>query len=386
MKKILFIVDAIDNGGVGVVLRNLLKFIDKNKYRIDVLTFEKNDVYERLMPKEVSIRHLYNNNPAKSKSRIKRYAYSVLKNVLPRWFIRFFAIKDKYDLAIDFKGNNLNVLVTAKCPRVFWSHKDFSTETNLVEKEMVETYSKTNRGTFKDRIFKKQINQLNHIVCISNYTKNAFIDRWHPNIPISVVHNVIDSESVIEKSKEEIEYKKPLNKIVFCCVSRISKGKGIERLLECVEELNQQGFLFELNIVGGGDAFNDIKCKFDLMNLPNVKLLGNKDNPFPFLRESDIFVCPSETECYSTVLCEAISLGKPVIMTNVGASEEIMSFGNFGLLVSNSKDGVFFGMKTFLEKPQLIKTFSNNFDLGDSPFDTRKNVNEAETLIDSLLC
>lgn len=45
------------------------------------------------------------------------------------------------------------------------------------------------------------------------------------------------------------------------------------------------------------------------MNLSNVRLWGNQDNPYPYLRECDIFVCPSETEAYCTVLCEAIVLG-----------------------------------------------------------------------------
>lgn len=46
-----------------------------------------------------------------------------------------------------------------------------------------------------------------------------------------------------------------------------------------------------------------------------VKLLGFKENLYPYLRQSNIFVSSSRYEWYLLILCEAICLNKPIIAT-----------------------------------------------------------------------
>lgn len=382
MRKILFIVDSVDNGGVGIVLRNLLTHLNKTKYQAQVLTFERNPIYEQRLPKEVTIRHIYHTNPAKHPSKLVRYGYALLQGITPKWLIRKCIFNEPYDLVIDFKGNNLNVLNAAPCKKIFWSHKDFSLKTNPIERVMLETYGRTWRGRAKEYFFKKQLGQVDGIVCISDYTKNAFMERWGKAKPVYVVHNIIDTDEIIRQSKEKISYQKPIDQPVFCCVSRISKGKGMSRLLNCVSRLNAQNYRFELNIVGGGDGYEALRLLKQKAHVANVTLWGNQDNPFPYLRESDVFVCPSKTECYSTVLCEAIGLGKPIIMTDTGASREIMCKGNFGLLVENSEEGIFQAMKKFLDDPSLIQTYTRPVDGKTSVFNASRAIKEVEDFLD----
>ena len=154
--RILIIIDTIDNGGCGIVLKNLLSNINLEKYKIDVITFEENSNYESLLPSNVNIRHIYKKNPAKHSNKFVRYFYGYAKEKCPKWLLRWIFIKDNYDLAIDFKGNNLNLLTAMKCPKIFWSHKDFSPETTPIEKKVIEEYSKTRTGFFKERRAKKE--------------------------------------------------------------------------------------------------------------------------------------------------------------------------------------------------------------------------------------
>ncbi len=382
--KILLIIDVVDNGGVGIVMRNMLNHLDNKKYNVDILTFEENREYEKYITKSVRIIHAYKKNPAKSHNRIVRYVYGVIKEIIPSWYVRKHFSLDDYDIVIDFKGNNLNVLTSAKCKKVYWCHKDFSPDTNLVERDNIENYSRTLNGRFKEKSYIKRIGMLDYVVCISDYTRDAFIKRWNYKKPVKVVHNVIDSKTIVARSQEKIDYHRNTDTITFCCLSRISKGKGIERLLDCVKRLNAEKYDFFLNIVGGGDGFQDVKRLFESMNLSNVRLWGNQDNPYPYLRECDIFVCPSETEAYCTVLCEAIVLGKPIIMTDVGASKEIMSKGTFGLLVENTEDGILEGMKSYLNNPTSIKQYSHDCLHEESPFSIDASMNEVEDLFDEI--
>jgi glycosyltransferase involved in cell wall biosynthesis len=378
--KILFIIDAIDSGGVSVVLRSMLKHINLNKYNIDLLTFEENTEYENQIPDGVKIIHAYRENPAKKEGRIVRYIYAIFKEIVPKAIIRRKFQLNKYDLVIDFKGNNLNVATAAICKTVYWCHKDYSPISNPMEKNYIEEYSRTINGKFKERMLRKNIENIDQIVCISDYTSEAFRERWKYQKKIAVVHNILDIDAVRNKALEPIAYKK--RGFTFCCMSRISKGKGIERLLECVENLNKEGYSFYLDIVGDGDGLNDIRNMLNRLNLENVRLLGHKSNPYPYPYLSDVFVCPSETESYGMALCEAIITGAPVIMTDVGTSREIMDSGTYGLLVESSKNGIYNAMKIFLDDPNMTKKYRRPL-LQQLPyFDIDNRVKENEAFLD----
>lgn len=356
--KILIILDVIDSGGVTTVLRNLLRHIDLCKYRITLLVFEENEEYEKMLPQNLVIRHVYKKNPAKSKSRILRYLYGGIKEWIPKWLLRRIVIRDSYDVAIDFKGNNLNVLSAADCPKIFWSHKDFSPETNPIEKKVIEVYSKTVSGRFKERRFKRHLSRLDRVVCISEAAAEAFCSRWgYTTDKIEVLYNILDVEDIQQKARQYVPYYKK-DVLTFCCMSRITKGKGIEKLLYCTKELSQQGYQFEVDIVGGGDAYDLVKGLAEELGLKNVRFFGNQINPYPYVAHADVFIYPSETEAYSMAVCEALVLGKAIIVTNTVSVPEIFEHGKYGMVVENSQEGIFDGMKRILDDNSLVDTYS----------------------------
>lgn len=380
--RILIILDVVDNGGVGIVLRNLLNNIHLEKYKIDILAVEENPRYEELLPKDVNIRHLYKKNPAKHSNKYFRYIYAFAKEKCPKWFIRRKFIKNDYDLAIDFKGNNLNLLTAMKCPKIFWSHKDFSPETNPIEKEVIEKYSKTKPGAAKEKMFIRNLSRVDKVVCISNACKAAFSNRWsYPEERIQVLLNVLDVASIKQKSEERIDFVKP-QVFTFCCMSRISSGKGIERLLECVDRLNKEGYKFFLNIIGGGDTLEEMKSLTRQMLLENVYFQGNKDNPYPYLLQSDVFVYPSETEAYSTAVCEALILGMPIITTKTASVPEIFSDGEYGVVVDNDTTGIYKAMKAFMDDNNLICHYRNKAKQRLSYFNAESRARAVEEFLD----
>ncbi len=379
--KTLIIMDVIDSGGVSTVLRNILKHIDLEKYKFEILAFEENSEYEALIPDGVTIRHVYRNNPAKHRNKYIRYAYGVLREKLPKWMIRQFIIKFQYDIAIDFKGNNLNVLTAAKCKKVFWSHKDFSPITNPIEKQVIEVYSKTRKGRTKEEIFKKNIGKVDSTVCISEACKQGFIERWgYDESRIRVLYNVLDVYDIRVRSEEDIPYKKG-NKFTFCCMTRISSGKGIERLLESTKFLNEEGYNFSLNIVGSGDTYDDMVGLSEELGLKNVTFFGNKMNPYPYVRECDVVIYPSETEAYSTALCEALIIGKPVISCKTASIPEILGNNEFGYVIENSQEAIIKAMKNFLNKPQLRDIYECKAKNRSSYFNVDNNIQEIERFL-----
>jgi glycosyltransferase involved in cell wall biosynthesis len=73
---------------------------------------------------------------------------------------------------------------------------------------------------------------------------------------------------------------------------------------------------------------------FELDLCEVVKLAGYRADPFPFLREADLFVLSSAWEGLGNVITEALSCGTPVVSTNCQSGPaEILDSGRFGTLV-----------------------------------------------------
>ena len=67
-----------------------------------------------------------------------------------------------------------------------------------------------------------------------------------------------------------------------------------------------------------------------------------------YMSQCDCFVCSSRTEGYSLVIAEAMCVGLPVISTRCAGPEEILEGGKWGVIVDNSTDGLYEGMRQML--------------------------------------
>lgn len=113
-------------------------------------------------------------------------------------------------------------------------------------------------------------------------------------------------------------------------LGHVKKTKGIVEFLDCASKFKDITFLI------AGQETDDIPLTKLLKQacFKNVKYLGNVDheNIFKLLDEADVFLFPSYTEGFSLSLLEAMARGVPIIATNVGANEEMLS-GNCGYLI-----------------------------------------------------
>lgn len=136
------------------------------------------------------------------------------------------------------------------------------------------------------------------------------------------------------------------------------KEKGYDRLLRICHRLVQDGERFHLTIVGGGSEFNEIEklqAKLDLDT--TVTLLGNQENPYPYLKQADLFLLPSYSEGFSTVLIEAIILGIPALVTECAGMDEILEHGKYGIIVSNDEDSIYKSIRKILEDHSILEPY-----------------------------
>src|SRR5690606_690294 len=133
----------------------------------------------------------------------------------------------------------------------------------------------------------------------------------------------------------------------FISIGTVFPQKGFDRLLRAHKKLIDEGFEHRVLILGDGYDFENIlNLRKELKLEPTVDMEGFTDNPYPFLKQADFFILPSRYEGFPTVLIEALVLNKPIVATDVSGVGELLDEGNLGLIVENSEEGIYKGMRS----------------------------------------
>lgn len=382
-KNVLFVVDEKRMGGVSVLLEDILNNININKYNIDIAVLHNNGDYLNNLPKNVNIIYgtsffdavdLTLKEVIKSKN-IKliysklRLIYLMKTKLIGKRLIkeRKKMLSKKYDVEIAFK-DGFCALFTAygdSIKKYHWLHTDYS------------MYDCTdNYHDLFDNIFPK----FDKIIAISNSVLERFLEKYKVK-NTDVIFNIIDSNKIINKSKEEIiEYDK--SKINLISVGRIHNMKGYDRLVDVLNELNKNKELENVivRLIGDGPDFELVKNKVETYKLKDkVLLMGRKTNPFPYVVSSDCFLMCSRYEPFGLVVLESLILGVPVLSCNVASIKEIMD-SKCGMIVDNSNEGLYKGILKIISDNRLLKKYKEN--LKSYKYDIDKILESIEDLLD----
>lgn len=145
-------------------------------------------------------------------------------------------------------------------------------------------------------------------------------------------------------------------------VGRFASNKGIDVLMETISRINTEGYLskYHFTLVGKGPLYDNITKNYAL---PNVTFTGfaSDEDLFRLYRENDIFVFPTLFEGMPTVVLEAMMAGMPIIVSDTGATAELVDYRNGALLEA----GNIRALKTALQQmysitPEERKHLSEN--------------------------
>ena len=166
-----------------------------------------------------------------------------------------------------------------------------------------------------------------------------------------MINNVIDGDSIIKKSKENIDFKK--TKTTFVNISRHDEHqKRISRIIDATNKLIKEGYNFELLLIGDGpdtDMYKKLVKQYKLEKM--IKFLGKKSNPFPYYKIADAVLLSSSSEGYPVVFNEARILNVPLITTKVSDYQDIEK--KYGIVTEQEE--IYKGMKEFLDNGFKIK-------------------------------
>ncbi len=332
MKKNIAIFEPnLNIGGIEKSLINLLKKIDYDKYNIDLYLLSKGTLYNEL-PKEVNV--VFLSNP----SFYKYLPFFILKKLIKT------DKTIKYDVAIDFSAYNNTLsaytLNSNANKKVIWIHNDYKIKY---------------KNEFKFRVLfnlsKSKYKNFDEIVAVSEGVKDSFKELTELTAK-KVIPNYINTDEILKKSEEEVDFHVDDDNINFCFLGRLVYQKGLDLLFPIIKEYKENNEEFQLYIIGDGPLKDKLINQVEELDLfDNITFLGAKKNPFPYLKKCDYLILNSRYEGQGMVALEAKSLGLKVIMP-----ERLNKYLNIDYIDINDLKGV----KKFKKKTDKLEDYNSN--------------------------
>ncbi|MCC2707588.1 glycosyltransferase [Intestinibacter bartlettii] len=370
MKKILFFIPNLMHGGAEKVLINLVNNLDKSKYDITLQTIFDVGVNKQYLNKDITYKYVF--------KRLFKGSTTIFK-LFSSTFLYKYLIKDEYDIVISYlEGPTARII--SGCPykskKVNWIHTEIRDEHQLALGFRNSYEAKVDYAKF------------NKIICVSNTVKQTFSKiSGLKETNMDVLYNTNETEQIIDKSKDivdDVSFDK--NTINICSVGKITKVKGYKRLAKIHKKLINEGLKHHIYILGIGECEENIKKYIEENNLQDTyTLLGFRDNPYKYVSKCDLFVCSSYREGFSTAVTESLVVGTPVVSTLCSGAQELLGYNNeYGLVVENSEEGIYEGIKKLLEDRELLAYYKEKAIERGSFFSKEKTVKAVEDMIDSL--
>lgn len=368
MTKVLFLIRDLGHGGAEKVLINLVNHMDRDKFDITVMTLFDEGINKQFLAPHIKYKTCFKKSfPANS---------HILKLFSPVFLHKHF-IKDTYDIEVSYlEGPSARVISGCKNEKaklISWIHVEQKTKQNA--SYAFRSYSE---ACYCYKKFHKTIS-------VSEDVKSDFI-KIFPMIDSDVLYNTNESDEIIELSKESLndEFFED-DKIKIIGVGKILKNKGFDRLVRIHSKLYSDGYPIHTYILGEGSnifktEINNLIHEFNINE--SFSLLGYHTNPYKFLANSDLFVCSSYAEGFSTAATEALIVGTPVCTVEVAGMREMLGENNeYGIVTENSEEALYEGIKSLLDNPDLLKHYKEKAIERGKFFSTEKTVKAVEDML-----
>lgn len=362
-RKVMFMIPHLKGGGAEKVLIDILSCLNQKSYEITLIVLQKQGIYQNQIPKGIKVKYLMTGTSWMYwlQSRIIKYFHRLYYQLM---------IKEIYDVEIAFlEGMATNLVAHSKnksSKKIAWIH------TNMYENHWT-------KNMFSIGNEQKCYTQFNELVFVSSDAIKAFHRRFQDVYTSEqVIPNPILSEQVIKKASAfQVNYER----FTIVTIGRLNPQKGYDLLIEAIAKLSSI-YDFELIIIGEGPQKKELELLIQKLKVQNfVKLLGYQENPYPYLKASDLFISSSRTEGYPLVLLEALVLHKAIIATNIRGSLEILNHGEAGLLCNCTVDGIADALASVLNGSVLIKALEKQSEHRAKQLDMKEIIAKIEALL-----
>lgn len=367
-KKILFVIDSLHSGGAEKSLVSLLSLLDYERFEIDLLLFNKSGLYIPLVPKDVKIlevpEYFAYKRSLKEKVNFK-FEYVRLKNSL---LLRSFKYKNKYHTAqitsknilscLDKIDKNYDVAIAYSqgLPTYYVSEK------TSANKKMCWINTDYKKAGYNSDFDKKYYEKYDYIVAVSQKNREA-LEAVYPifKYKMRVIYDIISPKLVRQMADEGEGYMDGFDGIRILTIGRHVDLKGYDMAIDAAKILKKDGIKFRWYSIGEGILTNKLQKQVKDNGLEDDFIfLGTYTNPYPFIKQCNIYCQPSRFEGFGMAIAEAKILKKLVISTNFEIIYDQIENMKNGLIVNmNSKD-IADGIKNIIRNKKLVINIKKN--------------------------
>lgn len=378
--KILFRHRSMEMGGVEKVMLSLMNNLDREKFEMTVcLNLNQGELRDEF-PSHVRKVYLTEGKEDFSKNKIiqkiqlfqrRQKLEKLRKNpeIVDREYL-----KENYDIEIGMTYNDFEPVLNSSnknSKKVGWFHSEIQVpKLQPLVPKILEHFP-----------------QFHYMIYCSEKIKNLMHEHY-PNLNYpteSVIINAIPIEEIKQKANADFLLPNAESKI-FVSVGRLHTRKGYHKLMDAHKKLLNEGFQHTVIIIGDGEELpNLLEQQKNLGVQKSFVFAGNQMNPYPFIKNADFFIMPSESEAWPLVIAEALILQKPIIATKVGDVESMIEDQKTGYLIDYDTHEIYVAMKEFLTNEKLVSDLRENLTAIEKQFDNKKIFDEVEEIFVNLL-
>lgn len=329
-KKVLFIIGILDTGGVSKSMLSLLNVINKEEYEVSLLMMNKSGSFSDQIPTGVRVL---------SDSRLTALTsgFSGIKDLISfrkgTGFHPLLAFLSLIRFVLSFIDKSLAGIFLARImPKITEEHFDLIVDYNGQQDlyYMVNKLNGTRKITFfhndyrkwryYEKADRKYFGKVDGIYTISQECVDALREVFPEYREKVFLMENISSPFLIHRLADQFMGKSLQifsEKVILISLGYVCVRKGSELAVQVAKELKDMGVRFEWWFIGKIMDDWDYQGFIKKNGLEsNVKFLGVKSNPYPYLKRADIYVHLSKYEGKSIALDEVKILCKPIVVTN----------------------------------------------------------------------
>jgi len=373
-KKILFVIDSLEIGGAEKSLVSLLSTIDSNKYDIDLQLFKYGGAFEALLPSYINILPPLPYNEFCSKPLFENLKNTKLSFIISRLLFSvkirisksitaasyavinwkttrkcFDRVAKEYDVAVAY-SQNVSTFYVAECVsakrKLAWVNEMYR--------------PKKKHLSFLEGLYK----EFTYICCVSDPCLKQFSTVF-PAISSRVVRmmDINNVSTILQLSQMESTAKEEMffDGIKILTVARLVTEKGFDIAVEACKELKNRKLNFKWFVIGDGYYKATFENLIQENNLSDdFILLGSRSNPYPYFKETDIYVQTSKLEGFGLTVAEAKTFNLPIVSTNFSAVFSQLSHRNNGIITEMTGLSVAEGIVELINNTELKNRIIDN--------------------------
>ncbi len=356
-RKILFVNDEMEMGGVARVLNTLMSHLDPSQYEVDCLVLHKHGLLLDEIPSHVQIlsgTSFFDTIDLPLKELIhQKKGIKILKKARLIFYMKTGMIKKKIQAErrkILKKKYDVEFAAKEGFCTIFTAYGDSKKKLNWV----LTDYSVHNYSKRHMKLMKEALKEIDLNIADSKDALNAYIDVFDIKTGCAI-HNLMDVDKVKRGMEGTPIVDYDLNCVNVISIGRFHHQKRVERILYAHEEALKKGMNHNLYLIGGGPDEEMLRKIVKDKKLNQVFFLGYQKNPYADLARCDLFVLSSEYEGFATIVNESLIATTPVLSTLVSGIQEQITQEEHGWIVENNQESLNEGYIRAIENQEKLR-------------------------------